>query len=216
MLCCGEIKIKEVDTLLTFPKSTVVGKIMPKEAFYKKLTIGTDLKEKFVTDIKKIVWQNKLTSATLNIDKGKSITEILVLYIELKKQELDYKIIETIARQNTHKVLFVLLYENLAQLAIFHNKLYKSDWQGSEHLEPNIKGLNLDDVWTGFVSQISNVPIERGQDLDERLAKQEQIARLKKDIEKLEKQARGEKQPKRKFEMVQELQEMKKSLEGLM
>jgi hypothetical protein len=198
----GELRVE-------FPKASVVGKIMPKEAFYKKLTISTDLKEKFITDIKKIVWQNKLSSATLNIDKGKSITEILVLYIELKKQELEYKIIETIARQNPHKILFVLLYENSAQFAIFHNKLYKSNWQNTEHLELNIKGLNLDDVWAGFVSQISNVPIERGQNLDEQLAKQEQIARLKRDIEKLEKQARSEKQPKRKFEMVQELQKLK-------
>jgi hypothetical protein len=188
---------------------------MPKEAFYKKLSISTNIKEKFVSDIKKIVWQNKLSSATMNIDKGGRVTEILVLYIELKKQEFEYKIIEIIARQNTHKILFVLLYENMAQLAIFHNKLYKSDWQNTEHLELNIKGLNLDDVWTGFVSQISSVPIERGQDLDEQLAKQEQIARLKKDIEKLEKQARSEKQPKKKFEMVLILQEMKKKLEGL-
>jgi hypothetical protein len=131
--------------LLNFPKSTVVGKNMPKEAFYKKLTIGTDLKEKFVTDIKKIVWQNKLTSATLNIDKGESITEILVLYIELKKQELEYKIIETIARQNPHKILFVLLYENLVQFAIFHNKLYKTEWRVEcGEWSFKIKGLNLE------------------------------------------------------------------------
>jgi len=70
----------------------------------------------------------------------------------------------------------------------------------------------LDDVWTGFVSQISCVKIERGQDLDEQLAKNEQVERLNRDIEKLEKQARGEKQPKRKFEMVQELQKLKKEL----
>jgi len=198
--------------LLTFPRATVVGKIMPKEAFYKKLTISADLKEKFISDIKKIVWHNKLSSATLNIDKGESVTEILVLYIELKKQGLDYKIIETIARQNTHKILFVLQYENSAQLVLFHNKLYKSGWQSIEQLELKLKGLNLDDVWTGFVSQISCVTIGRGQNLDEQLAKNEQVERLNRDIEKLEKQARNEKQPKRKFEMVQELQKLKKEL----
>jgi hypothetical protein len=194
---------------------------MPKEAFYKKLNLSTGLKDKFVTDIKKIIWQNKLSPTTLNIEKGESVTEILVLMIELKKKDLDYKIIETIAKQNPHKILFILKYENSTQLALWFNKLYKNDWVELEHLSIEIKGLNLEEIWDNFVEQIALLPMcrERFQSVPigvaERLVKQEEIIKLQNEIEKIERQARTEKQPKKKFEMVQEMQSLKMKLEGL-
>ena len=51
--------------------------------------------------------------------------------------------------------------------------------------------------------------------LDENLALHEKQAKLKKEIEKLEKQARAEKQPKKKFELVQRIKKMRNSQFGM-
>ena len=50
--------------------------------------------------------------------------------------------------------------------------------------------------------------------LDENLALRIEQEKLKKQIEKLEKQARAEKQPKKKFEFVQQIKKLKEELEG--
>jgi hypothetical protein len=186
---------------------------MPKDAFNKNLTLSAGLKDKFVSDIKRIVWQNKLSPATLNIDKGEKVSEILVLTIELKKKDLEYKLIETIAKQNAHKILFILRFETASQLALYHKKLYKTEWSLDEQ-NLHIKGLNLDSVWEHFIEQIAFVQygklsVECG--IDEALQRQEKIIKLQKEIERLEKQAQNEKQPKKKFELVEELKRLIKN-----
>jgi len=196
--------------MLNFPKSTEINKLMPKEAFYRNLALSTGIKEKFVSDIKRIVLLNKLAPSTYNIAPGETIGEILVLGIELKKQDLDYKTIETIARKNKHEILFLIKFEETAQLAVFHNKLYKNHWRQAQNQNLAVTGMNLDDVWKNFVAQISGIEIGLGEDLDEKIEKHEQIERLKKEIARLDKMAQNEKTPKKKFELVQEIQNLKR------
>ena len=200
-----------------FPIATVVGRVMPKEAFYKRLTLGAELKEKFVTDVKRITLSNSLTAATLNLELGKEIIEILILTVDLKKQEFDGRIVENIARQNPHQLVFLLRYEDKAQLAVYYAKLYTTEWKLLEELTLMAKGFTLDDVWNGFLEQIAlrdDIAAHRADDnIDAKLQRQDAILRLQKDIEKLEKLVRGERQPKKKFELYQQLQELNKKLE---
>ena len=200
--------------MIVFPKSTEINKPMPKEAFYRNLALSTGIKEKFVSDIKRIILLNKLAPSTFNIAKGKELGEILVLSVELKKQDLDYKTIETIARKNKHKMLFIIKYEELAQLAVFHNKLYKNHWRQAQNQNLAVTGMNLDEVWKNFVAQISGIEIELGEDLDETIEKHEQKERLKREIARLEKMAQNEKTPKKKFELVQEITDLKSILKS--
>ena len=202
---------------MQFPSATAIGRIMPKEAFYKRLSLNTELKEKFVTDVKRITLANSLTAATLNLKPGTEISEILVLVIDLKKQEFDGRIIENIARQNKHKLVFVLRYEESAKLAVFYRKLYSTDWESIDNLRLVASGFTLDDVWNGFLEQIALqkdiVASDNNDDIDEKLARQESILKLEKEIDKLETLTRKEIQPKKKFELYHDLQDLKKRLE---
>ncbi len=199
--------------MIVFPKSTEINKPMPKEAFYRNLALSTGVKEKFISDIKRIVLLNKLAPSTFNISQGEQVTEILVLSIELKKQDLDYKTIETIARKNKHKILFIIKFEETVQLAIFHKKLYKNHWRQAQNQSLAVTGMNLDEVWKNFVAQISGINIELGEDLDATIEKHEQTERLKKEIARLEKLAQNEKTPTKKFELHQQLQDIKQKME---
>lgn len=205
--------------MIQFPSATAVGRVMPKEAFYKRLTLSSDLKEKFVTDVKRIILSNSLTAATLNLEAGTEISEILVLTIDLKKQQFDGRIVENIARQNPHKLLFLLRFEDKAQLAVYYAKLYTTAWILYENITLTAKGLTLDAVWQGFLEQIA---LQDGltehkpdDDIDTKLQRQEMILKLQKEIENLEKRTQSEVQPKKKFDLYQQLQEKKQELEGL-
>jgi hypothetical protein len=193
---------------------------MPKEAFYKRLTLSSDLKEKFVTDVKRITLSNSLTAATLNLEAGAEISEILVLTIDLKKQKFDGRIVEIIARQNPHKLVFLLRFEDDAQLAVYYARLYTTAWLPYDEITLTAKGFTLDAVWQGFLEQIALQDCvtehKPDEDIDTKLQRQEMILKLQKEIEKMEKRTQSEVQPKKKFDLYQQLQEKKQELEGLL
>ena len=187
--------------------------------FYKHLNLSATLKEKFITDVERIVIENSLSNRSLNLNSSSEIEEILLLSIVLKKQEFDGKVVEAIARQNDHKLLFLLSCEGSQQLALYHNKLYRTPWMSADNIELKLNGLSLDEIWNSFIEQIALYE-EKAENadtlsIDERLALQEQITKLEKLIKKTEAAAWKEQQPKKKFELYSKLKEYKRKLDEL-
>ena len=61
---------------------------------------------------------------------------------------------------------------------------------------------------------VGSVEIEQGNTLDEQIEVNEKRQKLEKEIAKLEKQARAEKQPKKKFELVQQIKALNEQLKS--
>lgn len=76
-----------------------------------------------------------------------------------------------------------------------------------------LKGLNIDDIWKNIIIQIGNFTIKEGNTLEEQILLEDRLNKLKKDIEKLEKIAIREKQPKKKFELVKKINKLKLEME---
>ena len=66
-------------------------------------------------------------------------------------------------------------------------------------------------VWESVVTQIGHIEIEGGNTLNEQIALDDRRAKLQKEIDKLEKQAWAEKQPKRKFELAQKVKHLREA-----
>jgi hypothetical protein len=205
--------------MIDFPEATRVHRRMPKEAFYKRLTLTTVLKEKFVSDVDRIFVENSLTMENLRLGKESDIKEILLLTITLKKKEFDGKVVEAIARQNPHKLVFLLIYEGERQLALYHGKLYRSPWMPESETNLTARGFSLEEIWNGFIEQIAlyeeRVAAVDGLTIDQRLARQEKIAKLEKQIQKTEAAAWKETQPKKRFDLYSRLQKYRQELEDL-
>ena len=205
--------------MIEFPAATAVHKRLPKEAFYKHLPLTKILKEKFVSDVDRIVVENSLTKENLNLASDAEIKEIMLLSISLKSQEFDGKVIEAIARQNPHKLVFLLNFENQQQLAVYHNKLYRTLWMDYDEITLKLQGYSLDEIWDSFIEQIALYE-ERAEQteslsIDDRLAIQDQILKLEKQIDKTENAMWKEQQPKKKFELHTRLREYQQKLEDL-
>lgn len=205
--------------MIDFPASTIVRRRLPKEAFYKRLPLTVALKQKFVSDVDRITVENSLTKGNLNLAKDSEINEILLLSIILKKQDLDGKVVEAIARQNPHKLIFMLVYDDERQLAVYHSKLYWTKWMKENNLSLTLAGNTLDEIWDDLVRQIAvsseAVLKQEGQTIDEQLKTQDEIDRLNTLIKRIEAAAWKEQQPKKKFELYTRLQEYKKQLEEI-
>ena len=205
--------------MIDFPTATAVHRRLPKEAFYKHLPLTKALKAKFVSDVERIVVENSLTKENLNLNSDSEIKEILLLSITLKKQEFDGKVIEAIARQNPHKLVFLLMFEDSRQLALYHSKLYRTQWIDASEISLKPQGFSLDEIWEAFGEQIAlyDERAEKSASLsvDERLALQEQILKLEKLIARTEAAAWKEQQPKKQFELYTRLRGYKQELEDL-
>ena len=94
-------------------------------------------------------------------------------------------------------------------MAIYHTKLIQSEWQPAEDCMLSLKGLNLDDVWDNIVMQIGRIDVESGNSLEEQIAADEEREKIQKEIARLEALARKEKQPRKKFELVQRINHLK-------
>ena len=202
---------------MSLPNSTWIHKRLPKEAFYRKLSLNRSLKAKFISDVETIFVDNSLTVDNLNLKGNSDVKEILVVALTLKKQAFDPKILEAIARQNPHKLVFILIYEGVRQLAILHDKLYCTPWLPDCSIALMATGSTLDEIWNGFVEQIALRDERPGatnrMTLEERLQRHEKIVNLEMAIQKMENAAWTEKQPKKKFEIVTKLKASQRELQ---
>lgn len=205
--------------MIEFPAATTIHRRLPKEAFYKHLPLTKVLKEKFISDVDRIIVENSFTKENLNLASDAEIEEIILLSIFLKKKEFDGKVIEAIARQNPHKLVFLLSFENQQELAVYHNKLYRTLWMNHDETALKLQGYSLDEIWDSFIEQIAlyEERAEQADDLsiEDRLAIQDQILKLEKQIDKTKNAMWKEQQPKKKFELHTRLREYQKKLEDL-
>ena len=156
-----------------------------------------------------------MTAAKINIADGELVKSFFVLLVALKRKDFEDKTIITISKLIPQNMLLVLECDGEAKLAIYHTKLMQTEWKPKEDLSIELKGLNMDAVWENIIVQIGGIMIAQGNTLDEQIAVNEQKAKLQKEISRLEKLARAEKQPKKKFDLVLKMKELKKELERI-
>jgi len=214
--------------MLGFPQTTEFNKRIPKQKFYENIDVSPALKRVFVEQIKLIHWRNKLAESTLNIAPGQAVTEIEVIEVKLTQPQLDEAVLRQIDKEIPYHILFVLSYGNKVQAwtgykeaaesgkkAFKVNKYYHTEWMLEDELILDIEGLNMDAVWDNFIIQVGGVELEQGKDLAEQIELDDRKVQLAKDIEKLEKQARNEKQPNKKFQLASQVKALKKQLAEL-
>lgn len=199
--------------MLGLPKATELNKQLPKNAIYAKFQMNTAEKAKIDADISKITIVNEVSAAKVNIADGEQVKSFFVLLVALKKKDFEGKTIITISKLIPQNMLLVLACGGEAKLAIYHTKLIQTEWKRKEDLSIELKGLNMDAVWENIIIQIGGIRMDHGNTLDEQIVVDEQRMKIQKEIDRLTKAAKNEKQPKKKFELAQQINKLKQELE---
>lgn len=196
--------------MLGLPKTTEISKPLPKTAIFAKFELKPKQREHFDEDISRMQLVNAISLTTIPaLRKGKEVDCIYVVDIILKKTDYDPKNIVLLNKLIPQKMLFALHYEDSVQLAIFHTKLICSRWQAIDTVDLDLQGLDLDKVWENLVMTIGNIVLEDDHTLKEQIDNDEAKAKLRKEIERLEKKARNEKQQRKKLELFEEIKRLK-------
>nr|WP_255575645.1 DUF4391 domain-containing protein [Caproiciproducens faecalis] len=212
---------------MNLPKSTYFERKIPKEKFYKNLDIDSKLRQRFISGIDSIVWQNKLSKTTLNVADGANVIEIDVLEVILKGNECDYKLLEFIDSNIPHHTVFILRMQEKAQLVINFKEAiknregkfkisatYKTDWSDMNALTLSVNGLDMDKIYENFILQIASgkLNVTNSSDLKEAIAKAKEIDDLKAQIAVLEAKIAREKQFNVQVKLNAELKKLKEKL----
>lgn len=198
--------------MLGLPKATELSKQLPKNAIYAKFQMNTAEKAKIDADISRITIVNEVSADKVHIAAGEQVKFFFVLLVALKKKDFNDKTITTISKLIPQNMLLVLECGDEAKLVTYHTKLMQTEWKRKEELSVELKGLNLDAVWENIIMQIGCITVDKGNTLDEQIAVDEQRMKIQKEIDRLTKMARAEKQPKKKFELVQKINKLKTRL----
>ena len=199
--------------MLGLPKSSEVHKQLPKKALYSKFQMNTKEKEYMDSDISRILIVNEINTKTVNIQEGKDVKSFFVLLVSLKKKKFDEKNIIKLSKLIPQNLVMILEFEEEQKIVVNYTKLIQSEWN-KEQFNLELKGLNLDEVWQNIIIQIGDIQLKDENSLEEQIQKNEGREKLLKEINKLEKLARAEKQPRKKFDLVNRLKQLKKILKN--
>ena len=188
-----------------FPQATFFGKMFSESKFFRKLSLSK--KTLPFGNIEKIVWRNKLSAKTLNVQDGARVKEIQVFHVILRESKNVDGILREIDNAVAYQILYLVQLGEKFQACIGYKETdlngvslnvknyYKTAWSGFESLPIAVCGLTLDEVYANFISQINeNVASAPETDLRARVNAADDIAKLEREIEKLKSRLRKEPQ----------------------
>lgn len=210
--------------MVGLPETTEFNKRIPKQKFYEHLDVSPALRRCFVEQIRLIYWRNKLAASTLNVAAGDAVNEVEVFELRLQEPQLDEAVLRQIDKEIPYHILFVLTCDGKAQAWIGYKeatasgsnafkviRYYHTEWMPEGELHLSIDGLNMDAVYEGLVRQIAGSALEAvsGESLKESVEREEKRKLMEKQMAALENKIRKETQPKKKFELVSQLNALK-------
>lgn len=215
--------------MLGLPSSTIFDRRISKRKFYTHLPVSGKALKLFTDQIDTIHWTNKLAPDTINVDAGPKVSEIQILQIRLKTDNLDEHVVSLIDREIPYHLVFVVCYQDYGQLWIAYkeeaknrddkfkvDRYYKTEWFPLEELSLKIEGINLDQIYESFLKQIAGDNLlkhgDESEDLRLTIERSNQADKLRKAIAKLESKIAKEKQYNRQVKFMGDLRKLKQEL----
>ena len=192
--------------MLNLPQSTEVKRPLPKAQLYKRFDWKPSQRESFDGEVSRLDFVNWITPRTLPaIAEGAEVKEIFVIEISIKSRDFDIKNITMLAKSIPQRIV----YSDEVRIAVFHTKLFITDWQDVNAAMLTLNGLNLDVVWEKIISFVGEFSLEQDKSLIEQIKENEERTMILQQIEALERQMRSTSQPRRQRELYSEIKKLK-------
>ena len=197
--------------MYSLPVSTAINKPLYKKAVFEKFNLKAAERDRFDADISRMALVARVSTATVPaLSEGQEVKGFYVLQVALKRKDYDTKNILKLQKLIPQKLIFALQFEKQTQFCIFHTRLQQSAWMPTDEATITLQGLSLDDAWNSIVATIGGLDAQAEQSIEEQIIQREQREKLLRQIETLEKRARVEKQTRKKYELHQQIENLKK------
>jgi len=218
--------------LFDYPTKARFGRKIPKSKLYENASVNTKLKDKFVNQIEKIVWQYKLAPDTLNLDATDKVPEIQIFNIFLKTKEVDQALLEVIDKAIPLPIIFQIHKDNKVKIKAAYKRpsesannkwvieaYFESEWLDKYSTkQPMPQALDLGKLYEQILKSLMPVEVissKTTQTLDEQVGIINQINSLQKELDKLNSKYKKEKQRNRQFEIHKQIKLTQSQLDNL-
>ena len=216
--------------LIEYPAKAAFGRILPKEKIYAHARPGKTIREKFVGQISKIVWQYKLSPETVNLAARKGVPEIEIFDLHLKTGQLDEAVLLCIDKAIPFPLFFRLMYEAQTKtVAAFKRPsdadsskwvvegYFSSGWiPASTERTPMPVALDLGKLYEQLLRQLMPLPPRTGESLKAHVERLNHVRSKQQEAVKMESRLNKEKQFNKKVELNTQLRQLKTELDALM
>ena len=169
---------------------------------------------------------NVLSSDTLNLPAKGKVKEIYVFDIELSSKTIPALFISALDKAINLHTIFVLhydrkemfygAYKERTEKGVKIAKYYGTDWKDqSEQITVPLDVTSLDEIYKAMICMLIPLDAVDEENTSDFVARYEQVTKLKKEIDKLQRHVDAEKQSKKRFELNEQLKQMKTDLQQL-
>ena len=210
---------------LKFPPTTIVGKPVPKNAFYKHLEVNAKMKQHFVDDVASINWLYILAPSTINVEDAKLVHEIVVFSAVLKDKDCPNDVFLFIDRNMPRHVVFILEYDNRYKVLLNYKawkdgqnsqfdiiKTFATDWLTDGQLLLTLEGQTMDALYEAMAGQVSGFGTTKAEDTKRIVELEGLIDKAKREVESIQKRIRNERQLNRQMELNGAARGLKKQI----
>lgn len=196
--------------MLGLPEATEVRQFISKAAIYRKFELNNSQQASFDEDIKKITIVNEISSQTVKLS-GSDENSFFVLEIQLKHKDYDKKNIERLSKLIDQNILLVLIYEDLAKLAVYKTVLHETEWKSLDEINLTLTGIDFNSMWENVIRTVGGIEYKEETTLEEQISLNIENSKIQRQIDMLKKKMKNEKQFNRQIEIKAEI----KKLEGM-
>ena len=214
---------------INYPKQAAFGRTLPKNKIYEHSGANTRLKDLFVEQVEQIVWQYKLAPETINLPVKPGVPELQIFAIQLKTAELNLDVLRCIDGAVQFPIIFELSFDGRTKVVAAYKRPNESDasrWVLSDYfatawLPSDIErtamplALDLGGLYEQMLHRLIPTPARQQEGIADLVARVEQVAAQRREVEKAASKLAKEKQFNRKVEINATLRQLKNELEQL-
>ena len=211
--------------MFVFSSKTQVNKKFRFQELFKLMSADKAVKADAKT-VLSVTLANVLSSDTLNLPTKGKVKEIYVFDIELSSKTIPTLFIASLDKAINLHTIFVLhhdgkemlygAYKARTEKGVKIGKYYGTDWKDqSEQIIVPLDVTSLDEIYKAMIGTLIPLDALDEENTSDFVARYEQVTKLKKDIDKLQRHVDAEKQSKKRFELNEQLKQMKTDLQQL-
>lgn len=215
--------------LYEWPKQAAFMRPVPKSKIYDYARPSRAVKDRFVSEVDKIIWQYKLAPETINIAVKPAVPEIQIFGISLKTKVLSDTVLRTIDKAISFPIFYELTFEKQIKITAAYKRpseadsrkwvvgaYFESPWFAVEFPRERLPlALDMEKLYEHMLRPLMPLPPKGMESLKAHAERLENIQNKQKELGKLETRLQREQQFNRKVEINAQLRALKNELEAL-
>lgn len=215
--------------MFAYPAKALFNRPVPKTKLYANAKPTKAVKEKFISQIKEIIWKYKLSPETTNLAARDGFTEIQVFEIILKQQELGMDVLSAIDRAIPYPIIFQLRHEERRKTVAAYKRLaadgsgtwvieeyFETEWRDDgNHAAPLPVAIDMKSLYEQIIKTFIDLPSRNGEALESLVERVRMVRKYRRELLALEAKIKSEKQFNRKVELQAQIREINNQIKAL-